>query len=187
MRITAGRYRNRVLCVPASGLRPTTDRVRQALFNILGPVADLEVADFYAGSGAIGLEALSRGAARCTFVDSDRAAVAAIRKNLDGMDAQGTVVCRPVAAFVRQAAPATFDLVILDPPYFAAAEREALEAAGLGCIVRGRLVFEMSARELPPVFGGLVLEQVRTWGDTALVFYTPAASEVDQAAPAVLV
>ena len=120
MRIIAGRWRGRTLAAP-SGLdtRPTSDRTREALFSMLtsrlGSFEELAVADFFAGTGALGLEALSRGAARATFVEQDRAAVATLRANIALVGAEAEIVPSSVAALgpARRA----HDLLLFDPPY----------------------------------------------------------------------
>ena len=119
MRIIAGRWRGRPLIAPQGrATRPTADRVREALFSMLasrlGSFEGLEVADLFAGSGALGLEALSRGAAHCVFVENDGAAVAAIRANLASLGASGDVLARSAG---HAALPAPADLAFLDPPY----------------------------------------------------------------------
>ncbi len=122
MRIIAGQWRGRPLVAPpGDATRPTSERAREALFSMLasrlGDFADLRVADLYAGTGALGLEALSRGAAHATFVESDRTAVTALKANIArcGADFATTVLAQPVQAIGRAAAP--FDLILLDPPY----------------------------------------------------------------------
>jgi 16S rRNA (guanine966-N2)-methyltransferase len=119
MRIIAGVWRGRpLLAPPGASTRPTADRVREALFSMLasriGTFEGLRVADLFAGSGALGLEALSRGAAYCVFVENDRAAAEAIRANIATLGAPGEVLARGAehAAF-----PEPFDLAFLDPPY----------------------------------------------------------------------
>ena len=119
MRIIAGRWRGRpLLAPPGDSTRPTADRVREALFSMLasrlGSFEGLQVADLFAGSGALGLEALSRGAAHCVFVESDRKAIDAIRANIAALGASGEVLPRNAehAAF-----PRPVDLAFLDPPY----------------------------------------------------------------------
>jgi len=118
MRIIAGIWRGRPLIAPAGdATRPTADRTREALFSMLtsrlGSFEGLKVADICAGTGALGLEALSRGAAHCTFVERDRAAVAALRANVDKLGAPAEI--RAVAAEGFVGGP--FDLVLIDPPY----------------------------------------------------------------------
>lgn len=120
MRIIAGRWRGRALAVPpGEATRPTADRAREALFSMLtsrlGRFDDLAVADVFAGTGALGLEALSRGAARCAFVEQDKAAVAVLRANIARLGAEAEVLPCPVAALgpARRAC----DLLLFDPPY----------------------------------------------------------------------
>ena len=121
MRVVAGEYRGRRLTAPRrAGTRPTQDRVREALFSILGPMKGLRALDLYAGSGALGIEALSRGAQDATFVDSDPAAIRAVRANLELVGASTARVFRADAAsFLRGAVRHgdRWDLVLLDPPY----------------------------------------------------------------------
>src|SRR5262249_14722455 len=126
-RIIAGAWRGRRLVVPAGrDVRPTSDRVREALFSILGPLDGAAVLDLFAGSGALALEALSRGAARAPPVERAPAALKAISANLQALDADADVRDRDVRAFVRDASTAAgpYDLIFLDPPY--------RDAAGLG-------------------------------------------------------
>jgi 16S rRNA (guanine966-N2)-methyltransferase len=121
MRVIAGTARGRRLATPPGrGTRPTGDKVRQAVFNALeslGRVDGATVLDLYAGSGALGIEALSRGAARCTFIESDRAAAAVVRANLAVVaGADATVVTTTVERFLAHQ-PASADLILIDPPY----------------------------------------------------------------------
>src|ERR671912_926511 len=118
MRIIAGTHRGSRIAAP-KGLdtRPTGDRVREAAFNLIGPVEDATVLDLFAGSGAMGLEALSRGAASVTFVESDRAACRAIADNLAQLELSGArITCGDAVWAVRQD-PRTYDLILVDPPY----------------------------------------------------------------------
>ena len=130
MRVVGGTARGRPLVAPAGDrTRPTTDRVREAVFNALwsrGAVEDARVLDLFAGSGALGIEALSRGAAHATFVDTDRAARAAVRRNLEacGVVDRADVVAEPAERFLERsveraggAGTGAFDLVFADPPY----------------------------------------------------------------------
>jgi 16S rRNA (guanine(966)-N(2))-methyltransferase RsmD len=178
MRIVAGEFRGRRLKSPTwEGLRPTSDRLRESLFNILGnAVVGARVLDGYAGTGAIGLEALSRGAGHVTFVEHDRRAIALIKANLallgttPGAPApQRDVIIRTGFAALDGAA---FDVIVLDPPYGPGAADEALgRAAGL-LAPGGRLVVEHAARHAAPAGRGLVrlLRTVKA-GDSALSFY----------------
>jgi 16S rRNA (guanine966-N2)-methyltransferase len=113
----AGEYGGRRLAAaPASATRPTADRVREALFSMLGDVSGLRVLDLFAGSGALGIEALSRGAASATFVESDARAASVVRENLAALGAGGVVRRQDALAFLA-AAEGVFDLVLADPPY----------------------------------------------------------------------
>ncbi len=117
MRIIAGSRKGHRIAAPrGDNTRPTGDRVREALFNMLGPLDGASVADLFAGSGALGIEALSRGAAVATFVESDPPAVAAIRENLAVLGADGQVRHQDALAFLASA-EGRFDLVLADPPY----------------------------------------------------------------------
>lgn len=128
-RIVAGVAGGRRLAVPARGTRPTTDRVREALFNVLAARLDfdgLRVLDLYAGSGALGLEALSRGAAVVTFVENDRRAAEVLNRNIEVVGLPGATLRRaPVAAVLASAPAGPVDLVLADPPYETPAEEMA--------------------------------------------------------------
>ncbi len=132
MRIIAGQWRGRTLVAPAGiATRPTADRVRETLFSMLssriGSFDDLAVADLFAGSGALGFEALSRGAASCRFIDSDRAAIAAIRTNVGKLGAEAR--CEVIPSSATRLAPGTaFDLVLADPPYAPGSGKAAVSA-----------------------------------------------------------
>jgi 16S rRNA (guanine966-N2)-methyltransferase len=175
MRVVAGEYRGRRLTAPRrAGTRPTADRVREALFSILGPVAGLRVLDLYAGSGALGIEALSRGAAEATFVDSDRAAVAAVRENLERIGAQEARIFRAEArSFLRGAARHgdAWDLVLLDPPYRLAPRLgPALGTLLVPVLGAGaRIVCESSTGH--PLQLDLPLLTERTYGDTLIAVH----------------
>lgn len=174
MRIIAGQFRGRRLTTPpGNDTRPTADRVRESLFSILGPLPGARVLDLFAGSGALGLEALSRGAATATFVERAPAALKAIRANLAALEATARVHDRDVVAFVRDASQAggPYDLVFLDPPY--------RDAAGLGPALDltalladgGRAVSESDRRE-PLTLPGLAVTDERRYGDTIIRIHT---------------
>src|SRR5829696_2263003 len=123
MRIVAGQFRGRRLQAPhGTSVRPTSDRVREALFSILGDVTGLRVLDLFAGSGALGIEALSRGAADAVFVESSRRAAEVVRENLRAVGEEDAPVrVESVQAYLRRASgQATYDLVFADPPYSSA-------------------------------------------------------------------
>ena len=122
MRIIAGEWRGRKLVAPkGEGTRPTADRTRETLFNMLtsrvGSFEGLSVADLFAGSGALGLEALSRGAASCLFVEQDKPALDAIRANIAALDARARTDVRAGSVMSLGPAKAPYDLIVLDPPY----------------------------------------------------------------------
>ena len=160
LRIIGGRHRGRRLRFPAGvEIRPTPDRVRETLFNWLQPRMDgARVLDLFAGSGALGLEAMSRGAAHVTFVERDRRAAAALSELLqEWRESTATVVCADAFSWVKGASAAAFDIVFLDPPYDA--ELLAGTAAALVAHARlapdARVYVERRAREpLPPLPGG---------------------------------
>jgi 16S rRNA (guanine966-N2)-methyltransferase len=175
LRVVAGTAGGRRLRAPP-GIRPTAERVREALFASLGAfVVDAAVLDLYAGSGALALEALSRGAARAVLVDDDPAAVAACIANAaaTGLAARATVRRARVATFVARPPAAPFDLVLLDPPYEAAAAElpgvlEALTRPGW-LARHARVVVETAtAAGEPGAPAGLEVRSRRPYGDTLL-------------------
>ena len=179
MRIIAGTLRSRRLRAPKGrDTRPTSDRAREALFARLGPVEGIGIADLFAGSGALGLEALSRGAASCTFVESGRAALTALRANLADLAPAGAVVvpARLPAALDRLGGP--FDLIFLDPPYAAAGllttTLERLTASPL-LTDGGLIVVEHAARTPPTLPPELQVDETHAIGETAFTFLRPIA------------
>ena len=176
MRVVAGELRGRRLVAPSgSATRPTSDRVREAVFSILGPIDGERVLDLYAGSGALGIEALSRGAAAATFVDADVRAVAAITRNLDalGIASRATVERRDSLAFVR-APPARYDLVFVDPPYSCAPRLAAPLSRALPALLstEGLIVTESDKRH--PIELELPLVTERAYGDTRIALHLGA-------------
>ena len=132
MRIVAGQWRGRKLIAPpGETTRPTSDRTRETLFSMLvsrlGSFEGLKVADLFAGSGALGIEALSRGAATCLFVESDAAALRALRSNIANLQAAPQTDVRAASVLALGPAPAPLDLILLDPPYGSGAGVVALE------------------------------------------------------------
>jgi 16S rRNA (guanine966-N2)-methyltransferase len=177
MRVIAGRFRGRTLRAPAwEGIRPTSDKLRETLFNILAPrIEGARVVDGFAGTGAVGIEALSRGAASVLFVDRDRRAAALIAANLArcGVERGYTIECGDVAAALRRtSADTAFDLILLDPPYDADPDMvtRALEAAADRLAPGGLIVLERAKRREPPMPPRL--ERVRdvASGDSMLTF-----------------
>jgi 16S rRNA (guanine(966)-N(2))-methyltransferase RsmD len=169
MRVIAGQYGGRRLVAPrGAATRPTADRVREALFSVLGDVSGLTVLDLFAGSGALGIEALSRGAARAVFVERAAPALTALRANLDALRIEADTHRGDARTFVRNASSAghTYDLVFLDPPY-REAERLGSELE-LGSVIApdGRLVTESDRRS--PLAIDLPLHFERRYGDTLI-------------------
>ena len=174
MRIVAGRHKGRRLRTPAgASTRPTADRVREAVFSILGPVEGLRVLDLYAGSGALGLEALSRGAASATFVESARPALAAIRANLDAAGEEGEVAGADVIAWLRRAVEEerAFDLVFCDPPYDAAAQVARPLGNLLPRVVAPQALIVTESSKRNPLVLDLPLTDERSYGDTRIAIH----------------
>ncbi len=179
LRVIAGTAGGRKLVAPKGGARPTTDRVKEALFSMLGParLQEAVVLDLYAGSGALAIEALSRGAARAVLVDHDRASETAVRTNLEtsGFDGVARFQRSTVSSFLAsRAAEAPFDIVFLDPPY----EVSTDELSGvLGTLAAGDVVApdatvvveRPKAAEPLTLPVGWGIEKDRAYGDTLLV------------------
>jgi 16S rRNA (guanine966-N2)-methyltransferase len=184
-RIVAGTAGGRRLKVPPKGTRPTSERVREALFNALETAGELDgahVLDLYAGSGALGLEALSRGAADALFVEADRRAVDVLRANVATLGLGGTVRAGQVEAVVAAPAPRPFDLVLADPPYAvdAAALGRMLASLAAGGWLGGSalVVVERAARDGEPDWpAGFEPSRAKKYGDTAVFWaeYGPVA------------
>jgi 16S rRNA (guanine966-N2)-methyltransferase len=167
VRIIAGTHRGRRIAAPKGrDTRPTSDRVRENAFNLIGPVDDAEVLDLVAGSGAMGLEALSRGAARATFVEQDRDACRVIGANLDTLGLKG-IVLQLDAVRALQQERRTYDLVLCDPPYDYDPSRLAPYLAEL-LTDDGLLVWETSSREPAPEVPGLRERTTRKYGSARL-------------------
>lgn len=175
MRIIAGRHKGARIRAPRGRTtRPTGDRAREAAFNLIGPVDGASVLDLYAGSGAMGLEALSRGARTCVFVESDRGACAAIEENVGRLGIEGGVVRRSDALRALAAevgAGRVYDLVLVDPPYEAWGQLEATLGAALASVVapEGLLVVETAARVEPVLPLDLVTS--RRYGSARITLY----------------
>jgi 16S rRNA (guanine(966)-N(2))-methyltransferase RsmD len=181
LRVIAGSYGGRTLKAPrGQATRPTSARVREALFAVLGDMTGLAVLDLHAGTGALAIEALSRGAARAVLVEHDRAALECIRENLTALGARdrAQIVPRTVARAAREIAQQSpFDLVLCDPPWSdlerAAAELEQLVKQGV-LVSGGRVALEHSAKVPRPDIAGLEPEDERRWGDTAVSLFRKA-------------
>jgi 16S rRNA (guanine966-N2)-methyltransferase len=171
VRVVAGEFRGRRLAAPRGmRTRPTADRVREALFSMLGDVSGARVLDLYAGSGALGIEALSRGAESAVFVELDPRAVAAIGRNLESLGLEQAVLRQDAVRFLARA-EGTFDLVFCDPPYDSASRLAGPLAEGLPALTseQARIVTESDKRnplELP-----FPLLTERTYGDTRIAIH----------------
>jgi 16S rRNA (guanine966-N2)-methyltransferase len=176
MRIIAGSRKGaRIFAPRGHEVRPTGDRVREAIFNLVGPVDELDVLDLFAGSGAMGLEALSRGAAGVTFVESDRAAADTIVRNLDKLSLEGATVLREDAVRKLAADAAVsrrYDLVLIDPPYRMLARLLPILASYLPAVVArdGLVVVESDAREEPDL--PLPKRTSRRYGSARVTVFT---------------
>lgn len=173
MRIIAGRAKGRRLRSPGPGTRPLTGRVREALFSSLGNrVVDARVLDLYAGSGAIGLEALSRGAAEAVFVENDRNAFAALTANVEVVGLGGSMVRADVEAFLR-ADSARYDLAFVDPPYGLplASVQDVLDLTARRLDEGATLVLHRRAGEGEPIGESLRRRDRRRYGDAEIWVY----------------
>ncbi len=174
-RVIAGTHRGRRLSVPSGeATRPTSDRAREGMFSSLQSLLDLDgaiVLDLYAGSGAFGLEALSRGAADATLVEDNPRALKAIQANVDSLGLSATVVDAEVSAFLA-GPPSPYDLVVLDPPY--ELEVDTVLAALLPWLAPGAVVVvERRTRGAEPVAPeGLVVERSRRYGEATLWYFS---------------
>ena len=180
MRISAGAQRNRRLR-SARGLRtrPTSDRIRQAIFNVLGPaIAGMRVLDLFAGSGAFGLDALSRGAAAATFIERDPAALASLRANVTALgvaeraEVFGEEVAHALPRLIGEGA--RFECVFLDPPYTGDLAATTLEALAPGAFLSENAVLIVQAfhkTAVPERCGALVRTWQRRYGDSQVLIY----------------
>ena len=187
MRVIAGKHRGRRIgTLPGAELRPTADRVREALFNILAhgdwsggdPVAGRRVVDAFAGSGALGLEALSRGAAHATFLEHAAPACRLIEKNARALGEQANVTVLRRDAAHPGPAPAPCALALLDPPYKSGLGPEALSALAAGGWLAEHALCVLEVARAEPVEApppGFTLVDERTYGHTRLVFLVAEA------------
>ena len=186
MRIIAGLHRGRgILPPPGRTTRPITDRVKESLFSILtGQIREARVADIFAGTGSLGLEALSRGASFCSFVERDRHALRLLKQNIHtlGLDQQSQVTRKNAWLFSRwSSTPEPFDLIFVDPPY--ADSRDCGPGSDLGKLLTGLSQPQILSREGTVVirheavskpaknYGSLELSQSRIYGSMALSFF----------------
>lgn len=179
MRIISGQWRSRPLIAPKGDTtRPTADRTRETLFSMLtsrlGSFEELRVLDLFAGSGALGLEALSRGAASCTFVEQDAAALKALETNIDKLGAKAVCDVRRSSALSLGSAIKPFDVIMMDPPYLSGAGSVALDKLGrLGWFAPSAWIsVETSGKENVDV-NGFVIDTVRDVGKARLTLLRP--------------
>lgn len=179
MRVIAGQWRGRPLIAPkGDATRPTADRTREGLFSMLvsriGSFEDLRVADLFAGSGALGFEALSRGAAHCTFVEQDRAALDALRANAAKLGVNADVRAQSVLAV--GAVPAPYDLILMDPPYGTGAGVVALEKLNrFGWIGRATVISIETSKAENVEATGFAVDTVRDYGKARLTLLRPSS------------
>lgn len=179
MRIIAGKYRSRIIEMPGGKrTRPTQDRVRESIFNILSTLcAGAKVLDLYSGSGAFGIEALSRGAKEAYFLDNDIACIQTIKKNLKALNILDNVFViklDAIKAIKSGLAKEQFDIIFLDPPYYKGLIEKTLLAIDSCDIIRnsGVIVAEHSKKDkIPEHAGKLGSIRQSVYGDTAITFY----------------
>ena len=182
MRLIAGEFGGRYLDAPdTSRTHPMSERIRGALFNILGDVEDMRVLDAFAGTGAVGLEALSRGAKEVVFIERDRIAQKVILNNIQllGVGSKSSLVKAPVASWSETASDQPFDLVFADPPY------HDVQLSTVSRLVKylnpkGLMILSHPGRESAPTVNGVVVVDNRSYGDAALAFYRLATNAEEQ-------
>jgi len=177
IRIVAGKFGGRsIVCPPGEKTHPMGERIRGSLFNILGDVSGFSVLDAFAGSGALGLEALSRGAAGVTFIERDKVAQHIIGANITTLDVseQAKLICSSVAQWDETAESQQFNIIFADPPY------HDIQLSTVSRLVKylkpnGLMVLSYPGRESVPTVNGVVVVDNRSYGDAALAFYRPVA------------
>ena len=171
MRIIAGANRGaRIFAPKGEETRPTSDRVREAAFNLIGPVEAATVLDLFAGSGAMGLEALSRGAAAATFVENDRDACRTIDRNLEKLGLTGAAVLQRDVFQALAADRRTYDLILCDPPYGFDQDARIAPYLARALAPDGLVVYETTSRR-EPALDGLRVRTSRTYGSARLTLF----------------
>lgn len=173
LRVISGKYGGRFLDVPDnSRTHPMSERIRGSLFNILGDLADLSVLDVFAGTGAIGLEALSRGAHEATFIEKDRIAARVIENNISLLKVgdQTRLIKTSVSNWMNTTENKQYDLVIADPP-FHDLQLSTVKQLGSYLKPKGLMILSLPGRESAPTVNGVVVVDNRSYGDAALAFY----------------
>jgi 16S rRNA (guanine966-N2)-methyltransferase len=178
VRITGGRLAGRRLAVPRADVRPTADRVRESLFGRLGDLGGKRVLDLFAGSGALGFEALSRGASHVVFVDRARSVLEVVRANASTLGVEAEVTLRhgeARAVLKRLGSEPPFDLCLLDPPYAAGALAPVLAGLVAARVLApdALVVAETDRRHPPGPIEGLAAIDQRRYGDTLIIWYVP--------------
>jgi len=180
MRVIAGNAKGLLLSAPNTNrVRPAADKVKGAIFNILGDLEGVDVLDLFAGSGSVGIEGLSRGARSCVFVEADRQTSTFIDKNLRHcrMDSQGQILVMQVLPSIRYLArkKRAFDLIFVDPPYDKGWVNRTLNLLGTSPLLQphSQIVVEHSPRELPQPKEGLEIFDQRRYGQTFITFLKP--------------
>lgn len=179
LKLTGGSFGGRKLYVPAIGVRPATNLVREAIFSTLGSffedgVKGLKVLDLFAGTGSLGLEAKSRGAAHVTFVDRDGKAVKSIRKNIEILGFSATIIRDDVLAFLKKSGTIDYNLIFMDPPYRYGRCAEAVDllkralSPGHGTVLVHERAWE---RNLPDFGAGIQLLKRKKYGQTEVLYY----------------
>jgi 16S rRNA (guanine966-N2)-methyltransferase len=183
LRVTGGQLSGRRFRVPPGEVRPTSDRVRESLFGRLGNLEGVRVLDLYAGSGALGIEAISRGAAEATFVEREARVLEVLRANLAALEIDSIASVAPgdVPAVVRGLGRAKeqFDLVLIDPPYASEEPKRAFEALLCAAVLSpgAMLVLERDRRHPSPEVDGLSAVDERRYGDTVVARFVTARTE----------
>lgn len=181
MRVITGAAKGRRLLTPKSKrIRPALDQVKESVFNILFDVRDQSVLDLYAGTGSMGIEALSRGAAHATFVDDFISAIALIRKNLErcGFRDRASVIKSPVRAAIRRLSKSgkTFDIIFVDPPYLKNCVNPTLEALAQSSVIAPSSIIIVEHHPKEPIeeMEGLKITDSRRYGQTIVSFLKSA-------------
>lgn len=177
VRIVSGRFGGRsIACPPGERTHPMGERIRGSLFNILGDITGLTVLDAFAGSGSLGLEALSRGAAEATFIEQDKVAQNIIGENITtlGVSGNAKLIRASVARWDETAESQQFNIIFADPPY------HNVQLSTVSRLVKylkpnGLMVLSYPGRESVPTVNGVVVVDNRSYGDAALAFYRPVA------------
>ena len=176
LRITGGQFGSRIIATPDSKkTHPMGDRIRSSLFNILGDLSNSRVLDAFAGSGSMGLEALSRGAAHATFIEKDRVASKIIAENakLLGVSSKVTIINASIAGWddtTSEAKQKRFDYIFIDPPYHDL-QLSTVDRLAKHVLPNGLMVLSYPGRESVPTVNRVVVVDKRSYGDAALAFY----------------